>query len=622
MSQNFLFGDALQVVSDRFSEPVANANNLKMKLWTSESLGGASRINGMIFTQGPPADYNSWAEMGLDDWGWDRVEPYFRKSENSIAHPDSTYRKHKGSFHILSSDQLQLISHRSLGASQVQDAFPLGQVVSSFGLEPPFRLVVLPVNNISIDEAAARVGLPLVDDVNDPTAPAMGIYRLDHAVDGSAQRRTAYQAFLNKGIALARRNHLVVCTGVVATHLDISEEDGYVRGVHIRPVLEQDTTGHDGYVKAKREIILCCGAFKTPQLLMLSGVGPREELASHGIPVIRNLPYVGKSLSDHYAFPIMLEMSRKETIHILEWIPFGIWHMLLWFFLGIGLMSHGSNTSTIFARTGAIDEQSMNIQARDPKTGDDNMDITQPRNSPNLEVMIMAVTSFKRPVPGRPLFTLYPCITQPYSTGMVQLSSTDPLSHPRITHPTLRDERDWPIARKALRFAMRLAAEFQTSGYPHPVPIAFAPGNNLDKLAEWDKTEVEGYDTPMAGPTSTQPPLPSASLDNSSIQREGINELQTPKTWATVTQEELDRYIRSVATVSLHPSCSCRMSNIPEAGVVDQRLRVHSLRNLRITDTSIFPRIPSTHTMWPVIMVAERCADFIKKDWAGTGELA
>lgn len=71
-----------------------------------------------------------------------------------------------------------------------------------------------------------------------------------------------------------------------------------------------------------------------------------------------------------------------------------------------------------------------------------------------------------------------------------------------------------------------------------------------------------------------------------------------------------------MASASLHPSCTCRMSNDPQSGVVDQRLRVHGVRNLRIADTSVFPRMLSSHTMWPAIMVGERCADFIKKDWS------
>lgn len=104
MSQNFLFGDKLQVVGDRFSEPSPEANGAKIKLWTAEGLGGASRINGMVMTRGTPADYNAWAQdMSLDDWAWERVEPFFRKSENDIGRPTSEARGHDGKlFRLLS----------------------------------------------------------------------------------------------------------------------------------------------------------------------------------------------------------------------------------------------------------------------------------------------------------------------------------------------------------------------------------------------------------------------------------------------------------------------------------------------------------------------------------------
>lgn len=97
LSQNFTFGDKLQAISDHFSEPSPEANGLKFKLWTAEGLGGASRINGTVMTRGPPAEYNSWAQdMSLDDWAWDRVEPFFRKSENNIGRPQSQTRGHSG----------------------------------------------------------------------------------------------------------------------------------------------------------------------------------------------------------------------------------------------------------------------------------------------------------------------------------------------------------------------------------------------------------------------------------------------------------------------------------------------------------------------------------------------
>lgn len=434
----------------------------------------------------------------------------------------------------------------------------------------------------------------------------MGFYRLDQAVDERAERNTSYQAFLNENIARKRRSHLTVCTGASALRLKMDEDAGSVRGVFVRPTGVGKSTS-DVYVEARREVIVCCGALKTAQLLMLSGIGPREQLDANGIHIVQDLP-VGQFLSDHFAFPISLELPRRETMHMFESAIYGLWHALLWFLFRTGIMGSNCIPNTIFVRSGAIDDKTMAIQEQDPNPDGNgqslnNMDISQARNVPDIEVMMFAVNGLKRAAPGRSLFTLYPCLVQPYSQGKVELADSDPLSHPKVTHPLLRSQKDWPVARKAIRFSMRLAQEFQRSGYPHPAPIAFAPGNELDKLAEWEAT-AEYQQSVTAAPLRTS----GQSADSAST--------NPAKTWDTVTDDEIDRYIRSVAGVSLHPSCTCRMSNDPQSGVVDQRLRVHGVRNLRIADTSVFPRMLSTHTMWPAIMVGERCADFIKKDWS------
>lgn len=439
----------------------------------------------------------------------------------------------------------------------------------------------------------------------------MGFYRLDQAVDENSERSTAYYSYLNKNIAYKRRSHLTICTGVIASRLKMDEKASSVRGLFIRPAEIVGKHTADLYVEARREVIVCCGALKTAQLLMPSGIGPRDQLDAVGVPVIHYLP-VGQSLSDHFAVPVMLELPKKETMHKLESVIYGFWHILLYLLLRTGLMASSYMPSTIFVRSGAIDDKTMAIHEHNITSKDnvqsDNMDILQPQNVPDIEVMIFPVHGFKRHVPGRSLFTLYSCLVQPHSKGRVELADADPLSHPRVTHPILRSQQDWPVARKSLRFTMRLAQEFQRSGYPYPAPIAFAPGNQLEKLAEWEATaeeEIETGTTPMPGIDAVEQ---TNSPSTSSKQLE-------EKTWETVTDAEIDRYIRSVATVSLHPSCTCRMANDAQSGVVDQRLRVHGVHNLRVADASVFPRMLSCHTMWPVIMVAERCADLIKEDW-------
>lgn len=170
----------------------------------------------------------------------------------------------------------------------------------------------------------------------------------------------------------------------------------------------------------------------------------------------------------------------------------------------------------------------------------------------------------------------------------------------------LGDKQDLEAARLAVRFTMRLAAAFQDSDYPYPAPFAFAPGNRAELLLNWEKSGEVAAAAPQPSATALPSENPSAVIEDSR---------QQPKTWRTVTDDEIDDYIRRVGHTSLHYSCTCPMSNDEKSGVVDQRLRVHGFKNLRIADASVFPRVPSSHTMLPVMMIAERCAGFIHETW-------
>lgn len=97
LSQNMFLGDTLQVQSTRWSEPIPDAHGRRTRLWTAEGLGGATRINAMLLTRGCRADYVGWSEeLGLRDWGWEQVEPYFRKIENAVDRPGDMKRGHEG----------------------------------------------------------------------------------------------------------------------------------------------------------------------------------------------------------------------------------------------------------------------------------------------------------------------------------------------------------------------------------------------------------------------------------------------------------------------------------------------------------------------------------------------
>lgn len=239
LGQNYEF-PWMQAVS-RLSEPIRELGGRRMKLWTAEAVGGATRINGMLLTRGVPGGYNEWAQsFGLSDWAWDKVEPFFKKSENAVGHPGAPHRGHSGPMESR-------------------------QPAPWFSSMPYY------------ERAAKAVGLPVEQDLNDPKASAQGLFYLDQTVDAKSRRLSAYRAWLNADIATERKDRLSVCTGVVASRLEIEPNGKQVTGVYVR---HARNSGDDKeyVVKARREVIICSGTVCTPQLLMLR-YGPNASLA-------------------------------------------------------------------------------------------------------------------------------------------------------------------------------------------------------------------------------------------------------------------------------------------------------------------------------------------------------
>lgn len=289
----------------------------------------------------------------------------------------------------------------------------------------------------------------------------------------------------------------------------------------------------------------------------------------------------------------MLSMPKSDTLSLLESAA-GLWHFLLFVFLGKGLMAASSTPKTSFICTTALDEDTMLVkEGREPKDG------SKPSNVPDTEIMVMPVNGLERAVPGYSLLTFYPTLVQPKSVGSVEITTKDPMVNPRIHHPMFNDPEDFATFRKSIRFTMRLAEEFM-SNYPKPTSIAFAPGANPELLAAWEKTAPDGADAvppPAAGLTYTN------GEGDGSFQKAEATSSQS-KTWKDVSDHEIDDYVKRTSMGSLHSACTCPMSSDEGAGgVVDQQLRVYGIKNLRIADASVFPKIPSGHLMAPTIMV-------------------
>ncbi|KAI1478786.1 putative GMC oxidoreductase [Daldinia eschscholtzii] len=512
LSQNMFLGDILQVQSNRWSEPLPSVNRRRSRLWAVEGIGGATRMNGMLWTRGFPGDYAAWSEMGLGDWTYNKVEPYFRKIENATVHPKSEARGHGGPIELR---QFQF----------------------------PFEWTSY------LNQAIKKLGLRLEKDINNPAAPAMGSFTLDTAIDNRGNRISALTAYLSKKLAFQRRDNLTICTGTVASRLEADSQTGLVTGVYI-----QNAKGPPGkfFVKVRREVIMCAGAACTHQPLLLSSIGPADSAENFDIPLIKELPAVGATLSDHYSIPIMLEIPRKETLHILETL-WGIWHLLLWLFTGKG---------------------TFQVKNHDEE-GHDNLDASLARNVPDIEIMVIPNSSVERAVEGHAFMSLYPTLVQPRGSGLVELA-------------TVRAK------------------------------LAFAPGQDPTMLEEWERVAPIDYLPVPAQPVSSLPGSVTSQANlESPTGATTRHDFRRNKTWKDVTDNEIDDCSRRVAHTSLHFSGTCPMSNDDKSGVVDQKLLVYGFSNLRIADTSVFPKIPSCYTMAPVMMVAERCADLAKEAWEG-----
>ncbi len=228
------------------SEPQPELAGRRIPVPRGRTLGGSSSINSMVYLRGHPADYDAWAAQGLAGWGFAQCLPYFRRSETSDRGA-SLYRGGEGPLQV-QKGRLQ---------SPIFDAF---------------------------EQASAEAGHRLVADLNGPDA--VGIGRLDSTKTGGRRCSTSV-AYLRPAMA---RGNLTVLTGALARRIMI--EGGRATGIdYLRD-------GEVHVARARREVILSGGAINTPQLLMLSGIGPAADLRALGIAPLVDLP-VGENLQDH-----------------------------------------------------------------------------------------------------------------------------------------------------------------------------------------------------------------------------------------------------------------------------------------------------------------------------------
>ena len=245
------------------TEPVPSLGDRSLYWPRGKVLGGSSTINGMIYVRGNRHDYDRWAQMGLAGWSYEEVLPAFRNSEGHVER-DGTYHGCAG----------ELTVCRARGANPLFDVFV---------------------------EAGRQAGHPVNDDFNG--AEQEGFGRYDFTIR-RGKRCSASTAFLDP---IRNRRNLAILADCLVRRVLV--EGGRATGVEVAEGAGART------IHAEREVILCGGTVNSPQLLMLSGIGPGDALKRHGIPVIHELPGVGRNLQDHVDCVIAYACTEPITLY-------------------------------------------------------------------------------------------------------------------------------------------------------------------------------------------------------------------------------------------------------------------------------------------------------------------
>lgn len=339
------------------------------------ALGGSSAINAMLYVRGQRQDYDGWADLGCEGWDWDSVLPYFKRSEAN-----------------------------QLGASEHHGGSGPLQVSNQQSPRPITQAFV---------DAAHAVGMPLRTDFNCGDNEGVGIYQVTqfHGGKRNGERCSAAAAYLHP--ILGQRTNLTVRTQMRATRILFDGKRAV--GVSYRQ------TGQEFRVKAKREVILTAGAFGSPQLLQLSGVGRPEDITHHGIQMVHELPGVGQNLQDHLDFILCNKTSDADNFGIgLAGSVNMLGHLSQYRKNGKGMLA------TPFAEGGAFFKSDPSIDRADLQ----------------LHFVISIVDDHARNLHVGYGYSCHVCVLRPYSRGHVFLKSDDPFADPGIDPRFLSDDRD------------------------------------------------------------------------------------------------------------------------------------------------------------------------------------
>ena len=394
------------------SEPEPTLDGRSLWLPRGKVLGGSSSINGMFFMRGHSGDFDAWAASGCDGWSYAEVLPYFKRMEKSWRGA-GPWHGADGPLHVMPIDTRRLL-------------------------------------HTPLMEAAAAAGFATTDDIHGQIEE--GFARGEITVDARGRRASTARAYLRPVLG---RPNLNVVTGALVTKVLI--DNGKATGIEYRRA--------DGTVDAQaaREVILSGGAFNSPQVLMLSGIGAADELRAHGIEVRVDSPGVGRNLSEHARVPV--EFATRGSISFLNELRADrvARSVLQWLVMGSGAFATQINSCNIVVRT-------------DPRLVQPDVQLMS--NPVRMDAKIwwpfLGVRQEHR-------ITADAVVLHPESRGAVTLRSANPADKPRILLNVLATDGDLATARRGVRLARRIYA---TAPQAELVEREIAPGPAVQSDAD------------------------------------------------------------------------------------------------------------------------------------------
>jgi len=384
------------------TEPQAALDNRRIPLPRGRVVGGSGSINGMVYFRGQPQDYDDWAAAGNPGWSWREVLPYFLRSEDNPECRGSPYHGQGGPIRV----------------AHIPTPNPLNRVFL---------------------EAFAQVGG--YGPCEDFTGPRPEGYGLRQGTIRAGRRDSSATAYLRP--AKTRPNLTVLTDARVARVLI---ENGRALGV------EAIVGGGRRRLLAGRETVLCAGAIQSPQILMLSGVGPPEELRRHGIEVRLASPGVGAHYRDHLSVPVLMETSDTQSYGLsLRTLPRAALNLAQYACGRGGPLASNVFESTAFIRSGPGADR------------------------PDLQMVFQPARRNRGtfPLPLGHGFVINSVGLYPRSRGRILLASADPLAAPRVEANLLADSADMAPLLAGLKLARRL---FAAPAFARYRAVEVAPG--------------------------------------------------------------------------------------------------------------------------------------------------